>query len=390
MIIIANVPMGVLLVWDTYHTMKDELQTAQTNLLSSELGGRGERYLCKKEVEITKKLNFTKRTKTVLGKIQPGEEVVALGQGFNKKADARLKIDRGWVSFSSGGLLGDRYFTLMHSDKPERTGKLSFKSKIVLLSRVVCCRLANLESITVAVVRDGAQVVVTVLSAKGLKDMDRLLGKNDVYVAVEVGGERKQTQTMKDAGAAAKWGKHGEALVFEDITAWGPTLDDVVLECFDENFDEGEDDDFIGSCVFPAHLFGDAGDQWDWEGSRVIRARPRGARREEVEAEEEVNSLTFDVETPTERKEGGEVGGGGKAHRKKGWRDGKAKAGREKHKSGIVDETFNPLADTGSPPRSPRAAAGGEGGMGGQEPLATEAAGAAGADERATAEAGNV
>ena len=137
MIIIANVPMAVILVWDTYHTMKNELQTAQTNLLSSELGGRGERYLCKKEVEITKKLNFRKRTKTVLGKIQPGEEVVALGQGFNKKADARLKIDRGWVSFSSDGLLGDRYFTLMHSDKPERTGKLNFKSKIVMFSRFV-------------------------------------------------------------------------------------------------------------------------------------------------------------------------------------------------------------------------------------------------------------
>lgn len=44
------------LVIDTYKTMKDEMMTAQIDLLASELGAKGDRYLCKMEVEITDKL----------------------------------------------------------------------------------------------------------------------------------------------------------------------------------------------------------------------------------------------------------------------------------------------------------------------------------------------
>ena len=56
-------PMCVYVVYDTYETMKDELMTAQTDLLTSELGGAGARYLCTAEqpVDITEKLARKRR-----------------------------------------------------------------------------------------------------------------------------------------------------------------------------------------------------------------------------------------------------------------------------------------------------------------------------------------
>ena len=55
--------MCVYVVYDTYNTMKDELTTAQTDLLTSELGGAGARYLCTAEqpVDITEKLARKRR-----------------------------------------------------------------------------------------------------------------------------------------------------------------------------------------------------------------------------------------------------------------------------------------------------------------------------------------
>ena len=124
----------------------------------------------------------------MLGTVQPGEEVVALSQGFDKKGDARLQTEAGWVSFSKDGFFGTRFFVLVLDDKPERTGKLRFH-----------------------ITRTGASVVVTILAARGLRKTD-LIDKNDVYVAVNVDGERKRTATMKDAGANAVFGrKHRSA-----------------------------------------------------------------------------------------------------------------------------------------------------------------------------------
>ena len=125
----------------------------------------------------------------VLGTVQPGEEVVALSQGFDKKGDARLQTEAGWVSFSKDGFFGTRFFVLVLDDKPERTGKLRFH-----------------------ITRAGASVVVTILAARGLRKTD-LIDKNDVYVAVNVDGERKRTKTLKDAGANAVFGrKHRSAI----------------------------------------------------------------------------------------------------------------------------------------------------------------------------------
>jgi hypothetical protein len=292
-IIAANVPMGVYLVYDTFATMRDEISKAQIDLLTSELGGAGATYLCVKNVEITAKLRYNNRSKNLKGQVKEGDEIVAIQQAFDSKNDARLWIEGGWVSFSSGGLLGTRYFVLLESAKPEKTGKLRFKIE-----------------------RRGARLIATIMSARGLQNKD-LLGKNDVYVVVYVDGERKQTTTLDNAGANASWnGKHGEALEF-DIDG---SVDTVELECWDA--DENDDDDLIGVCEFPVKEFEAAGDTWGpWEGARILHRRRAGlaTESETVNPIADVGSATlaFEVadevakgEMLTRSSEGGDAVGG--------------------------------------------------------------------------------
>jgi hypothetical protein len=231
--------------YDTYETMKDSINSVQLDLLASELGGIGGKYVCKQTVEVTGKLNFRKRNKKVTAMVKEGDTIVAIKQGFNKRGDARLLTATGWVSFSSGGLLGQRNFDLLEAPKAEKTGSLHFKIE-----------------------RYGTRLIATVIHARGLANKD-FLGKNDVYTVVEVNGVRKQTATLDNAGANAAWGGEGEAIEFKVGVG---ALDAIVLECWDE--DETNEDDLIGVCVFPVAAFDAAGDTWGpWEGSRVLREK---------------------------------------------------------------------------------------------------------------------
>jgi hypothetical protein len=306
-IIAANVPMGVYLVYDTFVTMRDELSKAQIDLLTSELGGAGATYVCKTDVEITSKLHYRKHNKKVTGQVKEGEKIVAIKQAFNSKGDARLRIEGGWVSFSSGGLLGDRHFATIDSSMPEKTGKLRFRIE-----------------------RSGPRLIVTILRARGLQDKD-LVGKNDVYVVVYVNGERKQTSTLQNAGANATWnGEHGEVLDF----GIDGSLDAVELECWDADdagshkytdaHDVAAEDDLIGVCVFPVKAFEDAGDTWGpWEGSRILRQRQTAAtesetgKSEAIDTEDEMinpiatsSMATFDVEGEAGESPRGAIGDG--------------------------------------------------------------------------------
>ena len=260
-IILANVPIVFYLVIDTYKTVKDQMMSAQIDLLASELGGASGRYLCKKDVDITDKLKLSKKKESdkLVGSVVAGEEVVAVGQGFTEQGNARIQLKDGWVSFSDGGLIGKRNFVLLPSDTQEKAGKLKFK-----------------------VERDGSKLVATVKQASGLKDMDGMFGhvltavhlkdhgKNDVYVTVEVNGQRRSTSTIVDAGAKATWQDGGEALEF-DLT--GDELSSIVLECYDQDYaadNQADSSDFIGGLVFPLEPFNGA-PTWEWDGSRVIR-----------------------------------------------------------------------------------------------------------------------
>ena len=90
------------------------------------------------------------------------------------------------------------------------------------------------------------QLVVTVLEAEGLTDMDRCLcfqGSNDPYVRVTVAGVSQQTRTIQGGGRNPAWnvdGRQGDVSSFELSEL--PSV--VHVRAYDE--DEGSLDDIIG------------------------------------------------------------------------------------------------------------------------------------------------
>jgi hypothetical protein len=55
-ILAANVPMMLYLIYDTWFTMQEEIHAAQLDMIAAELGGPGAKYKCLRDVDITKKL----------------------------------------------------------------------------------------------------------------------------------------------------------------------------------------------------------------------------------------------------------------------------------------------------------------------------------------------
>ena len=107
------------------------------------------------------------------------------------------------------------------------------------------------------------QVRVKVLECASLKKMD-LLGKNDVYVKVHVGGSAgpQRTVTIDGGGAEPKWGSGaGEVMTFE-LSEPPPS---VGIEVFDEDRDA---DDLIGGNVF--ELGTKVGDRKEWSAERWL------------------------------------------------------------------------------------------------------------------------
>jgi hypothetical protein len=298
-ILAANVPMMLYLIYDTWFTMQEEIHAAQLDMIAAELGGPGAKYKCLRDVNITKKLKGFKKEKQIIGVLKVGEEITALDQGFTMKGTARIQFDLTqtlpdvpeegeqleegadpalmtpqpvWVSYHEGGVTGARNLILVTGEKkPPMTGKLY-----------------------VGLLRHDKTLAVTVYRAKGLKDMD-LLGKNDNYVKVFVNGEEKRTTILENTGAAPMWGAQlkgkpgceGECFEYEGVDK----ISSVQFQCFD--FDEGGDetDDMIGQCSLPLGEVVDAeretgGEVWRWSGWRTVR-ESSGELAAELEVTEE-------------------------------------------------------------------------------------------------------
>ena len=252
-ILAANVPMLLYLTYDTIITMRDELHAAPIDMLQAEMGGENATYVCLREVQIQPTLgrNTNLSKDFSLGTVKQHQQVTALEQGFTQLGTARLRIDKGWVSFCAkgGSITAERYFVLVKDpDRAKTTGKVKLR-----------------------VDRTGSLLRVTIICAKGLKDMD-LRGGNDDYVIVRVNGEAEQrTGTLKNAGANPIWNNGaGETLEFPDV---GP-LRRIHVQCYDE--DKLSADDLIGECTLPLDEIVDGekesvGDTWWWEGWRVVR-----------------------------------------------------------------------------------------------------------------------
>ena len=99
---------------------------------------------------------------------------------------------------------------------------------------------------------------VTILECRKLKNMD-LIGRNDVYVVLNVGNETKQTSIIHEGGAAPSWnGGNGESFVFtggSEVPAGT-----VSVDVFDH--DSNSADDIIGSARLP--VVGKANEDSDW------------------------------------------------------------------------------------------------------------------------------
>lgn len=279
-LICANIPMMVYLLYDTWVTMQEEINAAQLDMIAAELGGVGAKYKCLNEVNITKKLKGFGKQKNIIGTLREGQEITALDQGFTAKGTARIKFDllqtlpvsdgdEGgqdpamtepqpvWVSYHVGGMAGMRYLALITGEKkPPMTGKLF-----------------------IGLMRHNKTLLVTVYRAKALRDMD-FLGGNDNYVKIFVNGEEKRTTTLYNTGATPMWGAQsnghpgceGETLEFENIDE----IVSVRFQCFDEDDGGDETDDLIGQCNLPIGEIVDperetSGEIWKWSGWRTVR-----------------------------------------------------------------------------------------------------------------------
>lgn len=262
-ILASNIPMMGYLIYDTYATMKEEIHAATRDLITAELGYEDAEFTCIKDTPMTADFKVTELT-PVLCHVHAGDEFIKLEAQFVEASSiARIRVSHtvklatalggdttfeGWVTFNEGGITGDRYFLKKSDPKaPPKAGKVKLR-----------------------VNKHGAHLVVTVLCAKDLKDVD--LGKNDDYVVVIVNESKQQkTSVLDNAGANPIWGAkgEGESLVFPNT----PTLSRIHVQCWDE--DKGEDD-LIGECLLPLddivdRYREDRGEPWTWTGWRVVR-----------------------------------------------------------------------------------------------------------------------
>ena len=218
----SNIPMGLLLAWDTSITMQDELAAAQIDMLRAELGEDNARYRCIKACKVmqTRRLKAISRrarqkekVATTVRDVQVGDVIEALEHTFTRKGDAKIRIADGWVNYSLGGLTGDRNFALMiKPGQAPKSGKIRLR-----------------------VEREGSSCTVTILKGKRMKDM-HLLGINDVFVVVSVNGVAQRTSTAVNCGSAPVWGENGmgDALTFE----LGETkVEEITVSCYDEDRD---------------------------------------------------------------------------------------------------------------------------------------------------------
>jgi hypothetical protein len=193
-LLMANAPMMVYLIYDTAITMKYELHAAKIDLLRATLGDIGAHYRCilDEGVEITPNMRdfngsgisakgVKVKAPTVLGRIHKDEVVIANGQAIDFHPAggpvARLHIKsknvRGWVSYNHHGAFAQRYFVLVSTQKVkgEPSGTIHCKAE-----------------------RKGNHISVTILHCRDLVETDDLsTERKAVFAMVRVNGFHKRT-----------------------------------------------------------------------------------------------------------------------------------------------------------------------------------------------------
>ena len=130
-------------------------------------------------------------------------------QKISPNGVARILIDG---HYATGGTTEKLWIKYNEVKKGDPASIVTGPRNLQLLHHVKAGKTGRLE---VIIRREGPLLLVTMILAKELKNMDTLFGDNDVYVKVQVNGVEKRTSTVKDAGARAVWGKgRGETLVF--------------------------------------------------------------------------------------------------------------------------------------------------------------------------------
>ena len=229
-ILCSNIPLVLFLGYDTIVTMREEVNTATIEMLISEMGGSGATYTCKSSTIVTPNLEITKKDRNPgflksATKINDGDTVTALEEGFTNVGTARFRTEQGWVTYCAGGLLGNRNFVVAKSKKAQAAGKVKLK--------ISHEKHRKDESFAMR---------VTVLMGKSLN----VGKKTGVYVAVNVNHEHEERTELCPSGANPVWKKgKGEVLKFVDLEK----IMHVRVTVLDEHFTTG--DDPIGQCDLP-------------------------------------------------------------------------------------------------------------------------------------------
>jgi hypothetical protein len=122
-ILLANAPMALYFIYDTWITLRDQLHDARIGVLRDELLGVGAVYRCIHPNGVNTSKTMRKQ-KPVFDLIQEGEIITAIGQSVlftGGGAVGRLQTaNKGWVSYNDQGLVGHRHFVAVST--PDKQG----------------------------------------------------------------------------------------------------------------------------------------------------------------------------------------------------------------------------------------------------------------------------
>ena len=205
MIIIgANIPMTLYLMYDTYITLREELHAAKIDLLHAELGDVGSKYRCllQSGVPVSRHLKRSHH----IGRIKHHEVVTSIGQAivFQKGgAVAKLQTEKGWCSYNHHGMMGHRYFVLVSTANAhgEKMGSVSVHLKYNKIDGLLHATVLNCNI-------DGA-----LQKQATLPDEERT-PRAGMYVVIRVNGDAQRTDVTQLSKPEWNDGT-GQTLIFD-------------------------------------------------------------------------------------------------------------------------------------------------------------------------------
>jgi len=238
-ILAANVPMTVYLLYDTWVTMREELHAARIDLLRAELGDVGSTYRCmlKEGVPISRHL----KKKKIVGRVKHHELITVIGQAitFNEGGCvAKLETPRGWVSYNHHGLVGHRYFVLVSTATAHGEEMGSINCNIKYNKRDNTCH--------VNILRCEIDAALQIESEKPKEEQTERAG---LYVVVRVNGHGERT-TVKQI-TKPEWNDGtGESLTFDMATMETKYMETIMIKLYGvqmgRNWLTADSEDLIG------------------------------------------------------------------------------------------------------------------------------------------------